>query len=99
MCDNFEHHFRGTLRGTHGRGPLNLGSWGGLGSLRESLGSPDFWVPLYVALFVFPEPLGSEFQPTLTIPGPQESVKVLALGLALEEFGLFFHLLLPSSGL
>ena len=24
------------LKGTHGRGPLNFGSWGGLGSLREA---------------------------------------------------------------
>ena len=24
--------FQGTLRGTHGRGPHNLGTWGGLGS-------------------------------------------------------------------
>ena len=46
---------RGTFRGTHGRGPLNLGSWGALGSLRESLGSPYVWAPLCMgATFRFP---------------------------------------------
>ena len=28
--------FRGTSRGTHRRGPLDLRSWGALGSLREA---------------------------------------------------------------
>ena len=36
----------GTLTGTHGRGPLHLGSWGALGSHRESVRSPYLWVPL-----------------------------------------------------
>ena len=35
--------FKGTLWGTHGRGPHNFGTRGGL---RESWESPHFWVPL-----------------------------------------------------
>ena len=42
---------RGPLRGTHGRGPLDLGSWGALGSLWGVL---IYGSPLYGVLFRIP---------------------------------------------